>query len=161
MTILAIPPALNQPATTLEPERLEGQPGPYLHLIADVGAHRHRPRYLRATGQVLKHFRPDKALALEIGRASIRYALPRRRGRDETATPADRPDVAVFLTDAAGDLSHRAHTYLLRLTDSGVPLWRVIPLGEDGVGVHPSGSYRFEVRQGVGWSYVHVELVSW
>ncbi len=122
--------------------------GPYVHLIADIGAHRH-VRYQLAACQVMRQFAPDKALALEIAPRSIRYAHPARHARDETATPADRPDVAVFLTDPAGDLSERTHAHLLRLIEGGVPVWRVIPAGENDAGVHPpaaTGSSRGTVR---------------
>ncbi len=133
--------------------------GPYVHLIADIGAHRH-VRYQLAACQVMRQFAPDKALALEIAPRSIRYAHPARHARDETATPADRPDVAVFLTDPAGDLSERTHAHLLRLIEGGVPVWRVIPAGENDAGVHPPGRYRFQPRHGQDSSCVYVEQVT-
>ncbi len=142
--------------TTEDPAQFAHRTAPYVHVIADIGAHRH-VRYRLATCQVLRQFAPDKALALEIAPRSIRYAFPRGHTRDDGATPADRPDVAVFLTDPTGDLSARAHAHLLRLIENRVPVWRVIPVGENNAGVHPPASYRFEPRSGDGWSYVHVE----
>ncbi len=139
---------------------LEDRPGLYVHLIAGIGSHHHRRRFNDAAHRVRQQFRPASTVAVELGPCGVRYANSRRSAR--TGCPSDTPDIAVFLTDPAGDLNQRTYERLLALIAVGVPMWRVIPRSEDGpTGVHPPGSYQLRLRRRpAGWRYAHAEQSS-
>ncbi len=135
---------------------LDRRPGPYLHLIAETGSHHRRRRYSDAAHQVRRRFRPAASLAVELGSLGTQYAFGRNSERH--GCPSDIPDVAVFLTDPAGDLNQWTYEHLMLLVQAGVPLWRVISHGDNGpAGVHRPSSYVLRLRGRSALRYARAE----